>query len=353
LKSGNYARQELHILQHSFVDDKKFMTETPNWEIPAAAQPDPAKFDFDLEKTLSSVVAVHARIPQDAYTAGILGEERQGNGVVISDLSGKNNGLVLTIGYLITEATDIWLTTNAGTVVQADVLAYDQTSGFGLLQAMGRLNVPAIERGSSNSTRVGEAVIFAGHGGPRKALAAIMTDKREFAGYWEYVLDMALFTTPAYPHWGGAAVIGQDGKLLGLGSLYIQDVEAGTPREGNMAIPIELLEPILADMTTYGQVQQPPRPWMGLFANEASHHAVVMGVAENGPADLAGIESGDIIVDVAGEPVNGLASFFRTVWQQGPAGVEIPLTVLRNKDYFRFAVITMDRNELLLKPAFH
>ena len=324
------------------------MSEIPNWEIPAAAQPDPAKYTFDLDRALSAVVAVHSRIPSDAYTAGILGEERQGNGVVISD-----KGLVLTIGYLITEATEVWLTTNTGTVVQADVLAYDQTSGFGLLQALGRLDVPAIERGNSTDSQVGEAIIFAGHGGRSKALQANLVDKREFAGYWEYVLDMALFTTPAYPLWGGAAVIGQDGKLQGLGSLYIQDVEAGTPREGNMAIPIELLESVINDMTTYGQVQKPPRPWMGLFANESCHHAVVMGVAEHGPADLAGIESGDIIVDVAGAPVNGLADFFRTVWAQGEAGVEIPITVLRDEDYLRFAVITMDRNELLMKPAYH
>ena len=329
------------------------MSELPQWDIPKDAQPNPAAFDFDLDQTLSSVVAVHARIPQDAYTAGILGAERQGNGIVILDQAGRNRGLVLTIGYLITEATDIWLTTNDGIVVQADVLAYDQTSGFGLLQALGQLGAPAMERGNSASTRVGETMIFAGHGGRTKALTTTLADKREFAGYWEYVLDMALFTSPAYPHWGGAAVIGQDGKLQGLGSLYIQDVETGAPREGNMAIPIELLDPILDDMTTYGQVQQPPRPWMGLFANENSRHAVVMGVAENGPADLAGIESGDIIVDVAGEPVNGLADFFRAVWRQGEAGVEIPVTVLREEDYLRFAVITMDRNDLLLKPAYH
>jgi len=324
------------------------MSQAPTWEIPTNARPDQSKFDFDLDLTLSSVVAVHARIPEDAYTAGLLGAERQGNGVVISD-----KGLVLTIGYLITEATEIWLTTNSGTVVQADVLAYDQVSGFGLLQALGKLGVPALERGSSADAAVGDEVIFAGYGGPTKALVSTLADKREFAGYWEYVLDMALFTTPAHPLWGGGAVIGQNGKLLGLGSLYIQDVEAGVPREGNMAIPIELLEPIFDEMTSYGQVQQPPRPWMGLFANESSQHAVVMGVAENGPADLAGVESGDVIVDVAGEPVSGLADFFRTVWRQGPAGVEIPLTVLRDEDYFRFAVITMDRRDLLLKPAYH
>jgi S1-C subfamily serine protease len=322
-------------------------------EIPAAARPKASDFDFDLEQTLSSVVAVHTRIPANAYTAGILGTERQGSGVVIRDNEGRDRGLVLTIGYLITEATEVWLTTNSGTVIQAHVLAYDQISGFGLLQALGQLGVPPLERGNSADSQVGEPVIFAGHGGPTRALAARMADKREFAGYWEYVLDMALFTTPAYPLWGGAAVIGRDGKLQGLGSLYIQDVEAGAPREGNMAIPVELLEPILADMTTFGQVQAQPRPWMGLFANESSHHAVVMGVAESGPADLAGIESGDIIVDVAGKPVNGLADFFRTVWRQGAAGVEVQITVLREEDYLRFAVITMDRNELLLKPAMH
>jgi len=324
--------------------------DSEDWVIPEEARPDQTDFDFPLEITLSAVVAVHSRIPQDAFTAPILGTERGGNGVVISD-----DGLILTIGYLITEADEIWLTTNDGVVARADVLAYDQTSGFGLLRALGRLGVEPIKIGSSSASGIDDPVIFAGAGGLAKALAAKISAKREFAGYWEYLLDQAIFTTPAYPHWGGAAVIGRDGCLQGLGSLYIQDMkDDGEHREGNMVVPIDLLKPILDDMKTLGRVDQPPRPWIGVYASDdAGEFPVILGLAENGPADRAGIDTGDVIIEVAGEPVHGLAHFFRQIWAQGPAGSEIELTVARDEELYKFSFASIDRNDLLRKPSYH
>lgn len=321
-----------------------------DWVIPEAARPSQADFDFALEPALAAVVAVHSRIPQDSFTAPILGTERGGNGVVISD-----GGLVLTIGYLITEADEIWLTTNQGVVARADVLAYDQGTGFGLLQALGRLGVAPLEIGNSAASAVGDPVIFAGAGGHAKALAAEISAKREFAGYWEYLLDQAIFTTPAYPHWGGAAVIGRDGRLQGIGSLYIQDLKAdGAKREGNMVVPIELLAPILDDMKTLGRVDRPPRPWIGVYASDdAGDYPVIMGLAENGPADRAGIDTGDVIVEVAGEPVHGLAHLFRRIWSLGPAGTEVELTVARDEELYKFSLTSIDRNDLLRKPSYH
>jgi len=320
------------------------------WAIPEQARPRQADYNFPLEPALSAVVAVHSRIPSDAFTAPILGTERGGNGVVISD-----DGLVLTIGYLITEADEIWLTTNDGVVARADVLAYDQTSGFGLLRALGRLGVTPLKIGTSAASRVGDPIIFAGHGGHAKALAAKISAKREFAGYWEYLLEQAIFTTPAYPHWGGAAIIGMDGCLQGIGSLYIQNVEDGETRhEGNLVVPIELLEPILNDMKTLGRVDQPARPWIGVYASDdAGEFPVILGLAENGPADKAGIDTGDVIIEVAGEPVHGLAHFFRRVWALGPAGTEVELTVARDEDLYKFSLTSIDRNDLLRKPQLH
>src|SRR5262249_40325471 len=156
---------------------------------PAELQPSPDRVSFDLEAALDAVVMLRTEIPQDAFTASILGTERIGNGVVI-----RADGLVLTIGYLITEAQTIWLTTNSGNAVAGHALAYDQATGFGLVQPLGRLGIPALERGSAQSCAVGDDVFVIGYGGRSHALQAKIIARREFAGYWEYVLDEALFT---------------------------------------------------------------------------------------------------------------------------------------------------------------
>ncbi|MDX1376241.1 MAG: S1C family serine protease, partial [Burkholderiales bacterium] len=217
--------------------------EPQNWAFPDELQPRPEDFRYDLERALNALVQVRAEIPEQAFTASILGTERLGNGVVIRD-----DGLVLTIGYLITEASSVWLTTQTGAAVAATPLAYDQASGFGLLQPLGRLDATVLERGASARCAVGDEVLVAGHGGRAHALKAKLLAKREFAGYWEYLLDEALFTAPAHPQWGGAALIGRDGRLLGIGSLLVQEKITDEADQGNMSVPIDLLEPILEDL---------------------------------------------------------------------------------------------------------
>src|SRR5207248_1699213 len=218
------------------------------WAFPLEMRPRAEEWRFDLEHALDSVVGLRAEIPEDAFTAQILGTLRAGSGVVIRD-----DGLILTIGYLITEASTIWITTNNGLVVGGFPLAYDQATGLGLVHPLARLGVKAIERGSTSALRVGENVVMAGHGGSVHSLKATVFAKREFAGYWEYVLDEALFTAPAHPQWGGAALIGAEGKLLGIGSLLVQEkIDAGTI-QGNMIVPIDILAPVLDDMVKLGR----------------------------------------------------------------------------------------------------
>src|SRR5690349_7128552 len=203
------------------------MAQQKEWEFPSEMRPRPEDWKFDLDAALDAMVLVRTEIPEDAFTAPLLGTERAGNGVVIRD-----DGLVLTIGYLITEASTVWLRTNKGHVVGGFPLAYDQASGFGLVQPLGKLGARAIERGSVASCRVGENVVIAGQGGRAHALKATVFAKREFAGYWEYVLDEAVFTAPAHPQWGGSALIGADGKLLALGSLLVQEKVDGGSLQG-------------------------------------------------------------------------------------------------------------------------
>ncbi len=324
------------------------MADPGTWAFPPELQPRPEESRFDLDAAFDSLVQLRAEVPEDAFTAQILGTERIGNGVVI-----REDGLVLTIGYLITEASAIWLNTNRGAVVAGYALAYDQPTGFGLVQPLGRLRAPALARGCAASCRIGEDVIVAAHGGRAHALKAKVIEKREFAGYWEYVLDEAVFTAPAHPHWSGAALIGGDGRLLGIGSLMVQEQVGGRTVQGNMMVPIDLLEPILEDLLALGRAKGPARPWLGLYATEIKGHVVVSGLAGGGPAERAGMKAGDLVIEVAGERFAGLADLFRRIWRLGPAGVEVPLTLAREGAVSRVSVRSADRQDLLKKPLLH
>ena len=310
---------------------------------------DQLELDFDLDTALSSLVSVRALVPEDALTAPMLGTERMGNGVVIGE-----HGLVLTIGYLVTEAQTVWITDQEGAAVPAHVMGYDQETGFGLVQTLQPLRAPAMELGVSAECSVGDPVVVAGHGSAGPAIEGRIIGKREFAGYWEYVLDEALFTAPAHPNWGGAALVGRDGRLLGIGSLLVQTVSSNGEQSGaNMIVPIDLLKPILDDMKNYGRPNRPARPWLGFLVQDADDRLVVASVYDGCPADRAGIETGDLIVEVAGEPVGGLAELFRGIWSIGPAGSAIPLTVVRDGDPRPVVLESVDRDARLKRGAVH
>jgi S1-C subfamily serine protease len=324
------------------------MAKETQWAFPVEMRPKPEDWRFDLDAALDSVVGLRVEIPEDAFTAPLLGTERAGNGIVI-----REDGLVLTIGYLITEASTIWLTTNKGAVAGGFPIGYDQATGFGLVQPLGKLGVKPIARGSASDCRVGENVVIAGHGGRAHALKATVFAKREFAGYWEYVLDEAVFTAPAHPQWGGAALIGAEGKLLGIGSLLVQEkIDAGT-LQGNMIVPIDLLAPILEDMVKTGKANRAPRPWLGLYVTEADSRLVVAGLAPGGPAEKAGVELGDIVLDVAGTRPSSLADLFRRIWARGDAGAEVTLKLMRDSSSRSVTLRSADRNDFLKKPHLH
>ena len=324
------------------------MSSSSDWEMPPAAQPKPEDYSYDLDEALGALVGLRALVPADAFTAETLGTERTGNGVLIRD------GVVLTIGYLITEAETIWLHLGDGRAVPGHVLAYDQETGFGLVQALARVELPALSIGHSKTAKVGDQVVVAGAGGRKHSVVARVVAKQEFAGNWEYVLDEAIFTAPAHPFWGGTAMIGRGGELIGIGSLQVQQVrDTGTPEPLNMIVPIDLLKPILEDLLTLGRPNRPPRPWLGLNATEIDDKIVVARVSTSGPARRANLRTGDIVLAVAGDEVSDLAGFFRRVWSLGKAGVEVPLTVYRDGRTFEVRVASGDRNRFLKGPSLH
>ena len=298
---------------------------------------------MDIDRILHSVVTIRASVPEDAFTASTLGTLREGSGVVI-----RENGLVLTIGYLITEAEEVWLTTHEGRVVAGHALAFDQETGFGLVQALGRLDLPALGFAETAQAKLGDPVIIADGAG--QVVEASILATQEFAGYWEYLLEEAIFVAPAHPSWGGAALIDADGKLLGIGSLRLETGGKGESTDLNMVVPINLLPPILDDLLSQGRAEKSARPWLGIFSAENDGKVVVVSVAEEGPAAQAGLREGDIIADVRDGEVADLADFYRKVWKCGSVGTEIPIRIVRNGRDAWMRVKSADRRSFLKKP---
>jgi S1-C subfamily serine protease len=317
-----------------------------DWRTAEATRPQPDDFAFDLDWTLSSVVGLRARAADDAFTAGVLGVDRIGHGVLI-----REDGVVLTIGYLITEAEQITLATHDGRMVSARVLGVDQASGLGLVKALEPLGLPALPLSASSHAPVGERVVVAGVGGRKGATAARIVARQTFAGYWEYLLEEAIFTAPSHPFWSGAALIGPTGKLLGIGSLQLQrETPQGRIEPLNLMVPVDLLIPIFDDLINGGD-NLPARPWLGVFVQDIDDHVVIAGCAGDGPARRAGLEEGDIVLALDGAEVEDLADFYRSLWALGDAGVDAPLTLNREGDVFDVRVTSRDRRRFLKAPG--
>jgi S1-C subfamily serine protease len=304
-------------------------------------------FDFDLDQRLSSVVVLESKISPEAASARTLGTERAGNAIVIGE-----EGLLLTIGYLVTEADEVTLTTNQGAVIPAHVLGIDQATGFGLIHALEPLGLPAIPIGDSRKVGAQAAVVSAGAGGRAHALSGQVIARAPFAGYWEYFLEEALFVEPAHPHWNGAALIGPAGDLIGVGSLRMEHIARGKISPLNLFVPAELAPPILDDLAR-GRPARPPRPWLGVLSRELESHVVVIDVTPGGPASRADLRPGDIIHEIAGEPVGELGDFYRRLWALGPPGVVVPLTVQREDDVFDMEIRSADRLASQRKRLLH
>jgi S1-C subfamily serine protease len=266
----------------------------------------------------------------------------------------RPDGLIATIGYLVTEAETIWLTTHDGRAIPGHALAYDFETGFGLIQALGRLNLPALPLEEGSGPRAGDVCMLASAGGRRHAVRCTVAARQEFAGYWEYMLEDAIFTAPAHPSWGGAGLIGGDGRLMGIGSLIMQQQDSkGRRIDLNMLVPSGLLPPILDDLLAYGRPNRPARPWLGLYAAEDDRGVVVNSLARNGPAEKAGIEEGDRVAAVDGTKVTDLPGLWRALWGSGSAGTRVKLTIAREQGRREVTVPSIDRRSFLKAPRLH
>ena len=303
---------------------------------PAAERKPPE--GIDAEKLFGAIVKVSAHAVPGARSSATLGDEREGSGVVIGD-----NGLILTIGYLIVEAEDINIVDSKGRTLAARIVGYDHATGFGLLRTISPFDAKPVAFGDSGKVAEREPVMIASSGDDNVSFAYIVS-KRGFSGNWEYALEQALYTSPPTLNWSGAALFDKNGKLLGVGSLIVREATEEEPKvPGNMFVPIDLLKPILADLVKGGRRAGPARPWLGVSADEVQGRLVVTRVSPDGPADRAGVHVGDIILGVGGEGVRTQPEFYKKVWGRGGAGAEIPLKLLQGVEIREIPVVSIDR----------
>ena len=311
---------------------------------PAPATPNASSYQH-LADAARSVVSVKVKALANARSNATLGPERTGSGVLFAP-----QGLVLTIGYLILEADNVEITTSAGRTVPAVVAAYDHATGFGLLKPLAPLDVKAIGLGSSGKVEALDRLLVASGASEDALSVATVVARREFAGYWEYLIDNAIFTAPPRADFGGAALINKDGELVGIGSLFV--MAAATPGErspGNMFVPIDLLKPILREMIDTGRQKGGARPWLGINSRELEGRLHVMRVSADSPAEKAGIAPGDIILQLSGQKVDSLPAFYRRLWGSGAPGVEVTLKVLKGTDVQDVKIRTIDRFDVIRK----
>ena len=301
-----------------------------------------------LQRAHEAVVGIEVQIVDGATSAQTLGTERQGSGVLISD-----DGLVLTIGYLVLEAESVQIITDDGRRLPARVVAYDLATGFGLVQALApidRTPVPLAAR----AAQPGETPLTVVSGGEEAEVEAVkLVSRRAFSGYWEYHVEGALFTAPPARQHSGAALFNTRGELLGVGSLVVPDARGpGQPRTpGNLFVPVELLLPVLAEMRAQGRSVASARPWLGLNCAEQAGQLRVLRVTDDSPADVAGLQVGDRITRLDGVKVAALAQLWKTLWADARPERAVELEIERGGRPMTIIVQAVDRAKTLKRAA--
>jgi S1-C subfamily serine protease len=294
---------------------------------PGAAQDVPTA----VARVSPAVVGIRAQIPPDRPSAATLGAERWGSGVIVDP-----DGTVLTVGYLVLEATALEVVLRDGRTVAARVLGHDFESGLAVIMLGGGGPYPAVALGRSDPVGPGHPVSVVGMNEERRLVArmAAVTAVRRFVAYWEYLLERALWVAPQHPAFGGAVLVDSDGAVIGLVSLRLE-------RE-NLAIPIDLFPPVREALVSQGRPARPARPWLGLRAVAVDGGVGIAGVSPAGPAHAAGLRHGDVIVRLNGDRVGDLEDFYRKLWRTG-VGSELELTVYRGGQLETVTLRSRDR----------
>ncbi len=315
----------------------------------AAAAPMASSQVEALKHAADAVVTVNVTATEGANSADTLGRQRSGSGVLIGP-----DGLILTIGYLLLEAETIEIVTSDERTLPARQVAYDLATGFGLVRPLVPLRgVQPVPLASGSSPAPGDPLLVATGGGSGTEVGFTrLVAKRPFSGYWEYHIESALFTSPPVANHSGAALFNRNGELLGIGSLFVMEAAGGdSALPGNMFVPVELLRPVLAEMQSTGRTRASVRPWLGLSSSEKGGHVEIVRVDRSGPALAAGLQPGDVVLEIDGVGVTTLEAFYKQLWRRAAPDADVELTVQQGTEVRKVKVHTVDRMQTLRKPA--
>ncbi|AHJ68247.1 S1C family serine protease [Granulibacter bethesdensis] len=324
------------------------------WQIPQNMQPHPSDYSFDLEAVLQGIVFLRCLGPDgfDPDGSDDQGAQRTGSGVAI-EVGSSQTKMVITMTYLVNDADAIWITTQDGQVTPGHIIALDHESGFALIRPADALACPAIQIGDSSSVASESGAILAASGGITHAMETRIIARQEFAGYWEYHIPDALLVTPPHPVWGGCALIGMDGRLLGIAAVVLQQGDVGAGQlDINLIIPVSHLQAILPELLTHGR-RLASRPWLGLLAAEQEAGILISDVVPHGPAEAAGLRQGDQIIAINGKEPGDLATLWRLLWQSGAPPVGVAITILRDGQTMHTQVQAIDRYLYDKTPRMH
>jgi S1-C subfamily serine protease len=319
-----------------------------------AGPPSPPASDETLRQRFESVqaatVGVRVRAVDGASSVRTLGREREGTGVVIAP-----QGLVLTIGYLIVEAEQVQVITRDQARVPAQVVAYDAVTGLGLLRPLFPLpGVQQVKLGSAFAAERGLPLLAMTGSAPRQTTLVRLVDIRPFTGYWEYHLDAALYTAPAFGNHSGAGLFNAQGELVGIANLLLRDVR--TPDDpdaepGNLFVPVDVLLPVIDELVRTGNHPQSQRPWLGINAMELEGRIRIVRVTPDSPAQEAGLRAGDWVVAVDGEDVRTLEAFYKRLWAHGVDKGGLSVTIRDGAAGTRVLDVPVRvRTEVMAKP---
>ena len=296
-----------------------------------------------VERVIPAVVGIDTKIPLDRPSVLTLGPARSGSGVIFDAA-----GYVVTVGYILTDATLIQVRLRDGRVVPARVVGQDYESGIGVIKLEGAGPWPNVPLGNSAAVGTGDPAAIVGVTGENEVATTQVSiqDIRRFTGYWEYLLERAFIVAPPNPSFGGSPLVNTQGEVIGVTSLRL-----GDPPNVNLAIPIEYFLAAKDELFKEGRVtSRPPRPWLGLYTVETPQGLVIAGAAAAGPAIDAGFERGDVIVRLNGEKVESQEDFYRKLWKTR-IGDEVNIVVLRDAKFQVVAVRTIDRQSILRTPG--
>ncbi len=283
-----------------------------------------------------AVVSIEASIGPDHPSTMVLGAERMGTGVIVD-----TGGYLLTVNYVVMGAKRLGVGAPDGRRFQATVVAQDFNTGLAILKIPPQ-DLPAVRLGSSMDILLGQPVFLLGATGTveRRVAEGFISYLGEFDTHWEFMLDKAIGATIHNPGFGGAPLFDLSGRVVGIASFNLSEVVRAT-----VAIPVELYQLNRTELLEFGRVaSRPVRAWIGTYLQPAERGVMVGGLVPGGPAEIAGIREGDIIVAVNYCTVETRRDLYEELWKKR-ASERVVLTILREENVIAFEVTSGSREE--------